>query len=108
MKPVLIFVSIISWILIFCGCKESDDPPKIITAGNLVVETTVTTNGSGLVTFKALADNAVKFTFYFGEGLDDDFDIEEEEQIKSNELSLIEHYHQRSITKCSMNNPSGN
>lgn len=71
MKPTLIIASIISLGSMFSGCKESDESPKIITVGNLVVETTITTNGSGVVTFKALADNATKFTFYFGEGLDD-------------------------------------
>lgn len=71
---ILFCISIISWVVILPGCKETDDiPVKKITVGNLVVATTVSTDGSGLVTFKATADNAVKFTFYFGEGLDDPF-----------------------------------
>ena len=44
------------------------------------------------------ADTALRFSKYFGNsakfwlGLQDDFDIEEEEQLKSKELELIEHY----------------
>jgi hypothetical protein len=58
--------------LYFSGCQGSDTPVKI-TVGNLLVKTTISTDGSGLVTFHATADNATKFTFYFGEGLDDAF-----------------------------------
>ena len=44
------------------------------------------------------ADTALRFSKYFGNsakfwlGLQDDFDIEEEEQLKSKELGSIEHY----------------
>ncbi len=44
------------------------------------------------------ADTALRLSKYFGNsakfwlGLQDDFDIEEEEQLKSKELELIEHY----------------
>ena len=44
------------------------------------------------------ADTALRLSKYFGNsakfwlGLQDDFDIEEEEQLKSKELSLIEQY----------------
>ena len=44
------------------------------------------------------ADTALRLSKYFGNsakfwlGLQDDFDIEEEEQIKSKELNLIEHH----------------
>jgi addiction module HigA family antidote len=44
------------------------------------------------------ADTALRLSKYFGNsakfglGLQDDFDIEEEEQLKSKELNLIEHY----------------
>ncbi len=44
------------------------------------------------------ADTALRLSRYFGNsakfwlGLQDDFDIEEEEQLKSKELKLIEHY----------------
>lgn len=44
------------------------------------------------------ADTALRLSKYFGNsakfwlGLQDDFDIEEEERVKSKELNLIEHY----------------
>ena len=44
------------------------------------------------------ADTALRLSKYFGNsakfwlGLQDDFDIEEEQQLKSKELNLIEHY----------------
>ncbi len=44
------------------------------------------------------ADTALRLSKYFGNsakfwlGLQDDFDIEEEEQLNSKELNLIEHY----------------
>jgi len=44
------------------------------------------------------ADTALRLSKYFGNsakfwlGLQDDFDIEEEEQLKSKELNLIKHY----------------
>lgn len=53
MKTSPIFILIISLAIIFSGCKESDDPTETIPFGNLVVETTITTDGSGLVMFKA-------------------------------------------------------
>ena len=47
---------------------------------------------------RVTADTALRLSKYFGNsakfwlGLQDDFDIEEEEQLKSKELNLIEHY----------------
>src|SRR5260221_13335003 len=47
---------------------------------------------------RVTANTALRLSKYFGDsakfwlGLQDDFDIEEEEQIKSKELSSIEHY----------------
>jgi addiction module HigA family antidote len=47
---------------------------------------------------RVTADTALRLSKYFGNsakfwlGLQDDFDIEEEEQIKSKELDLIEHF----------------
>lgn len=67
---VLIFLFILPFVVVLHGCKENDESPKK-TVGNLIVETTIATDGSGLVNFKATADNAVKFIFYFGEGMDD-------------------------------------
>jgi beta-glucanase (GH16 family) len=72
MKIFYTFLSIIALVIMLDGCKE-DEPPKKLIVGNLVVETTISTNGSGLVTIKATADNAVKFVFNYGEGLDEPF-----------------------------------
>ncbi len=47
----------------------------MIKPGDLNIASTISTDGSGLVTFQATAENAVKFTFYFGEGLDAPFNI---------------------------------
>jgi addiction module HigA family antidote len=47
---------------------------------------------------RVTADTALRLSKYFGNsakfwlGLQDDFDIEEEEKLKSKELELIEHY----------------
>lgn len=49
------------------------------------------------------ADTALRLSKYFGNsakfwlGLQDDFDIEEEEQLKSKELELIEHYQSKAV-----------
>jgi len=72
MKIFFTFLSIIALAVMLDGCKE-DEPPKKLTIDNLAVETTISTNGSGLVTIKATADNAVKFVFNYGEGLDEPF-----------------------------------
>jgi hypothetical protein len=62
-------------LLICCGlllsnCK-GDDAPAILKPTNLNVTTTIATDGTGLVTFQATADNVVQFIFYFGEGLNE-------------------------------------
>ena len=67
MKFTLSLLTFALWTLL-CGCKGSD-PRARITPTNLAVETTISTDGSGLVTFHATAKNAATFTFYFGEGL---------------------------------------
>ncbi len=55
--------------MVFSGRKGNDAQVKI-TPGTPSVETTISTDGSGLVTLHASADKAVKFTFFFGEGVD--------------------------------------
>src|SRR5258706_9450029 len=63
---ILKFLQILAILIIFSSCKGNDHMK--IAPSNLTVETTITTDGSGLVTFHATADNAVNFTFYFGDG----------------------------------------
>lgn len=65
------FLPVVFILLIFFGCKENEEPQKEITVRNLLVETIISTDGSGLGTFRATAENAIKFIFYFGEGLDE-------------------------------------
>ncbi|HPH46824.1 MAG TPA: PKD domain-containing protein, partial [Chryseolinea sp.] len=63
--------SIAFLLLVFCsvtwfGCG-SDPKPKI-EPSNLVVEKTISIDGSGLAEFMATADDAVKFQYSFGDG----------------------------------------
>ncbi len=60
-------LSILQILVIFSSCKGNDSQAKV-TPSNLTVETTISIDGSGLVTFYAAADKAVNFSFYFGEG----------------------------------------
>lgn len=55
------------------GCKENELDDQDKSLGNLTLEVNVSTDGSGVVTYNATAKNAVKFEFYFGEGLDEVF-----------------------------------
>ncbi len=57
-------------LIVLSGCKGDDMIPVAkIEPSNINVEQTISTDGSGLATFVATADNAVKFQFYFGEDL---------------------------------------
>ena len=49
------------------SCKSGSDP--VIVPTNLVLTANVATDGTGVVTFKATADNATYYTFDFGDGL---------------------------------------
>ena len=51
----------------FSDCKDENQPEEKIKPSNLVVVETVSTDGSGLVTFVVTADDAVLFQFLFGE-----------------------------------------
>lgn len=55
-------------LFISCG---SDEPAGKITPSNLTLNATISTDGSGLVTFVAKADNAVKYNYFFGESTAD-------------------------------------
>jgi beta-glucanase (GH16 family) len=52
--------------LIWFGCGGSEDAPKV-TPTNVTLSADVSDDGTGLVTFTATADNAVKFYYYYGE-----------------------------------------
>lgn len=67
-------IAILPFFFVLTGCGDGDsDGQTNNKLGNLNVTPTISTDGSGLVTFNATAENAVKFTFYYGEGLDDPF-----------------------------------
>lgn len=61
-----------SFILLFIGYSVlsgcgGDEAAQEITPSNLTLSATVSTDGSGLVTFIAKADNASKYNYFFGE-----------------------------------------
>jgi beta-glucanase (GH16 family) len=61
----------ISFLVLFIGIVFiiacDDGGPSTITPSNLTLNATVSTDGSGLVSFVAQADNAVKYNYFFGE-----------------------------------------
>lgn len=61
----LLSCSAITWM----GCGDDEDPAEKIKPSNLSLEAIISTDGSGLVSFVADADDAVKYNFYFGENL---------------------------------------
>jgi hypothetical protein len=70
-KAAILLCSLSCLSIYLSGCKGND--PVKIAPGNLTATTNITTDGSGLVTFHAAADNAASYTFYFGEGANDPF-----------------------------------
>lgn len=56
--------------VLLAACSGSEKPAPV-SPTNLVVNPTVTTDGSGLVTFHASADNATHYVYNYGEGLDE-------------------------------------
>lgn len=57
-------------VFLFCvlsGCK-SNDPEIKLQPANLVVSAVVSSDGSGLVTFEATAENSNSYLFFFGDG----------------------------------------
>ncbi|HOX83903.1 MAG TPA: PKD domain-containing protein, partial [Chryseolinea sp.] len=67
---ILFMFSLACGAMLLSGCKESDAPTNLLPA-NLEITATISTDGSGLVSFLATADNTLEFKFYFGEGLDE-------------------------------------
>src|SRR6186713_393900 len=68
MKYSISFLSAVVCLVTWSGCGS--DPKPVIEPTNLVVEATISKDGSGLVTFVASAENAVEFTFSFGDKTD--------------------------------------
>ena len=62
MKRIIIFTVLAGWSIMWSGCG-GDEPKAKIAPTNLTIDATISTDGSGLVTFQAMADDAVKFRF---------------------------------------------
>jgi hypothetical protein len=67
MKQNIFFLALILGVFIVTGCSKKDDPANAAPL-NLVIASSISTDGSGNVSFTATADNAVSFDFYFGNG----------------------------------------
>jgi beta-glucanase (GH16 family) len=68
MKIILSFLILIISAVVLINCSSSD-PEAAVTPSNLTLETNVSTDGSGLITVAANANDAVKYAFTFGEDL---------------------------------------
>jgi beta-glucanase (GH16 family) len=64
------FIRLLVLLVFVSGCSKDDGGGNtVITPTNLVVNTTISTDGSGKVDFTATADNAVSYDFEFGTGV---------------------------------------
>ena len=70
MKYILINIAVILSINAFASCKKSDatDDPTLVAPSNMLINETISNNGSGKVDFVVTAKNAASFTFEFGDG----------------------------------------
>lgn len=67
MKHILIYsvIFLLSWPLLVMSCKKDNSSSEV---SNLALDVQVSTNGSGLVTVTATADNVDRYYFNFGVG----------------------------------------
>jgi beta-glucanase (GH16 family) len=64
------FIRLLVLLVLVSGCSKDDGGGNtVITPTNLVVNTIISTDGSGKVDFTATADNAVSYDFEFGTGV---------------------------------------
>ena len=70
METMKSIVSIVCILVLFNSCKESNDEDETVLPSNLVISSEVSADGSGLVTFSAIAQNASFYFFQFGEDPD--------------------------------------
>jgi beta-glucanase (GH16 family) len=71
MKKVFSLLLISIYSLLGVGCKDGDDEADKLPPTNLIFESEISNDGSGIVAFTATADNAEKFYFFFGENSGD-------------------------------------
>lgn len=69
MKRIQLIILLMSLIFIN-SCTDGDSAEKL-TPTNLMLQVNTSSDGSGLVSFMASANNAIKYNFYFGENLTD-------------------------------------
>ncbi len=67
MKLITCFQALLLGVFIITGCSKKDDPSNAAPS-NLVITSDISADGSGNVTFTAVADNAVTYDFDFGNG----------------------------------------
>ncbi len=60
-------IALLFLFLLLGNCKKGESKP--VVPSNLAITTHVSTDGSGNVTFTATADNAISYTFDFGNGV---------------------------------------
>jgi beta-glucanase (GH16 family) len=67
MKPNSLFIAFFLGAFLFSGCSK-DDGPSVPAPSNLVITSNISADGSGNVSFTAIAENAVSYDFNFGNG----------------------------------------
>jgi beta-glucanase (GH16 family) len=67
MKKLTVFLPAL--LLIWASCSKKDSAPASIPPSNLTINTVISTDSSGNVTFTATADHAVYFEFDFGDNV---------------------------------------
>mgnify|MGYP001451308940 FL=1 len=71
MKAILKLFTVMSLLLAF-SCQDDDATlESVVVPQNLTVSTDISTDGSGNVTFTAMADNAITYRFVFPDGSSD-------------------------------------
>lgn len=69
MKNFKIIFSLLAIALLFTSCQEDDlGLETMLVPSNIVVDTQISTDGSGIVLFNISADNAITYKFNFGDG----------------------------------------
>ena len=69
MKYLKIILSILAVAFLFSSCQDDDlGLETMMVPSNIVVNTDISTDGSGIVIFNVSADNAISYQFNFGDG----------------------------------------
>jgi beta-glucanase (GH16 family) len=67
MKQKLWFPALLTGVFLISGCSKEDDTSGLAPS-NLIITSDISSDGSGNVSFTAVADNAVSYDFDFGNG----------------------------------------